>query len=201
MNCSLLWCGTMQSYRCYVRIEGLYRFQMKLEVLRFSKTLIATHRLHGVTPQKTRIDTFSTVEASNLTFQQQLVRFDIEWIFQPCVVIFLVFCCCSFIDYLKPVIIIYTTCFNSKKRSILFLWLLYDSRRERGFVIYFTTPFRQLSIYSVEWQVICEWWIGKDFEGSGRGLILRYHLRIFLEELKKSTKNLSQGSQSPDLEC
>jgi hypothetical protein len=27
------------------------------------------------------------------------------------------------------------------------------------------------SLYSVEWSIICEWWIVKNMEGSGRGLI------------------------------
>jgi hypothetical protein len=45
--------------------------------------------------------------------------------------------------------------------------------------------------------VISERLIGKDLEGSGRGLILGYYLGICLEELKKNPKNLSQDSQSP----
>jgi hypothetical protein len=38
--------------------------------------------------------------------------------------------------------------------------------------------------------------IGKDMEGRGRGLI-RYYPSICLGELKKTTKNFSQDSQSP----
>jgi hypothetical protein len=34
-------------------------------------------------------------------------------------------------------------------------------------------------------------------EGSGRGLILRYYPGIRLEGLRKTTKKLSQDSQSP----
>jgi hypothetical protein len=40
------------------------------------------------------------------------------------------------------------------------------------------------------------WWIGKDLAGSGRGLILKYYPRIRLEELRKTTENLSQDSRS-----
>jgi hypothetical protein len=40
-----------------------------------------------------------------------------------------------------------------------------------------------------------EWWIGKDMEGSGRGLILRYYPCICLEGLRKATKILSQDIQ------
>jgi hypothetical protein len=39
-----------------------------------------------------------------------------------------------------------------------------------------------------------EW---KDFEGGGRGLILRYYPSIRLEGLRKITKSLSQDSRSP----
>jgi hypothetical protein len=35
-----------------------------------------------------------------------------------------------------------------------------------------------------------KWWIGKDYEGSGSGRILKYYAGIRLEELKKTTKNL-----------
>jgi hypothetical protein len=38
--------------------------------------------------------------------------------------------------------------------------------------------------------------VGKDVEGSGRDLLLRYCPSIFLEELRKATKNLSQDSRS-----
>jgi hypothetical protein len=41
-----------------------------------------------------------------------------------------------------------------------------------------------------------EWWIGKDLEGSGSGLIVRYYVGIFLEGLSKTTKNFSQDSRS-----
>jgi hypothetical protein len=34
-------------------------------------------------------------------------------------------------------------------------------------------------------------------KGGGRGLILMYHPFIFLEELRKSTKNLSQDNRTP----
>jgi hypothetical protein len=39
--------------------------------------------------------------------------------------------------------------------------------------------------------------MGKDSEGSGSGLILRYYPRIFLEVLRKPMKKLSQDSWSP----
>jgi hypothetical protein len=39
------------------------------------------------------------------------------------------------------------------------------------FVFYLTTLFSKVRLHSVEWRIICEWWIGKDVEGSGRGLI------------------------------
>jgi hypothetical protein len=45
---------------------------------------------------------------------------------------------------------------------------------------------------------IKEWWIGKNFEGSDRGLILGYYLGIRLDGLRKTTENLSQGSRSPE---
>jgi hypothetical protein len=38
---------------------------------------------------------------------------------------------------------------------------------------------------------ISEWWLGKDSEGSGNGLILRYYPSICLEGLRKTMKNLS----------
>jgi hypothetical protein len=38
--------------------------------------------------------------------------------------------------------------------------------------------------------------IGKDLEGSGRGLMLRYYLRIRLEELWKTPKTRSQVNLS-----
>jgi hypothetical protein len=41
-------------------------------------------------------------------------------------------------------------------------------------------------------RVINEWWIGKDVERSGRGLILRYYPEICLERLRKTTKTLSR---------
>jgi hypothetical protein len=47
-------------------------------------------------------------------------------------------------------------------------------------------------------RVINEWWIRKDLEESGRRIILRYYLGIRMEGLRKSTKNVSQDSRSPD---
>jgi hypothetical protein len=44
--------------------------------------------------------------------------------------------------------------------------------------------------------VINELWIGKDFEESGRGLILRYYLGIRLEKVTETMKKLSQYNQS-----
>jgi hypothetical protein len=46
--------------------------------------------------------------------------------------------------------------------------------------------------------VIHEWWIGKELEGSGNGLILRHYPGIRLEELIKTTKILIQDSLSLD---
>jgi hypothetical protein len=45
-------------------------------------------------------------------------------------------------------------------------------------------------------RVISEWWIGKDLEGSGHDLILRYYPGICLEGLRKTMKTLRQDSQS-----
>jgi hypothetical protein len=44
---------------------------------------------------------------------------------------------------------------------------------------------------------ISEWRIGKDLEGSGRGLILKYYSGIRVEGLRKTTKDLSQDSRFP----
>jgi hypothetical protein len=44
-------------------------------------------------------------------------------------------------------------------------------------------------------------WIGKDVEGSGHGLILRYCLGICLEGLRKTTKNLGQDNWSVGSVC
>jgi hypothetical protein len=38
---------------------------------------------------------------------------------------------------------------------------------------------------------------GKYLEGNGSGLILRYYPGVFLEGLRNTTKDLSQGSRSP----
>jgi hypothetical protein len=40
--------------------------------------------------------------------------------------------------------------------------------------------------------LIYEWWIGKDLEGSGRGIVLRHYPDSLLEGLGKTTRNLSQ---------
>jgi hypothetical protein len=39
--------------------------------------------------------------------------------------------------------------------------------------------------------------MGKDVEGSGHGLILRYYPGLCLEGLRKTTRNLRQDSWSP----
>jgi hypothetical protein len=44
--------------------------------------------------------------------------------------------------------------------------------------------------------LISECWIGKNLEGSGRGLIFRCCPDLHLEGLKENTKNLSQGGRS-----
>jgi alpha-beta hydrolase superfamily lysophospholipase len=61
------------------------------------------------------------------------------------------------------------------------------------FVLYFTTLFQQLSLYSVEWNGD-KWmmnWIG--FGRSGGGLIVRRYPRISLEGLSKTTKLCLSG--------
>jgi hypothetical protein len=45
--------------------------------------------------------------------------------------------------------------------------------------------------------VISEFWIGKDLEGSSRGLILSYYPGMHLERLR-TPQNLSRDSRSPD---
>jgi hypothetical protein len=44
--------------------------------------------------------------------------------------------------------------------------------------------------------MISEWWIGKDLEGSDRGLILRGCSRIRLEELRKTIRSQSEFPDS-----
>jgi hypothetical protein len=44
--------------------------------------------------------------------------------------------------------------------------------------------------------MMSEWWIGKNVEKSGHGLILRYYTSICLEGLGKTLKTLSQDSLS-----
>jgi hypothetical protein len=46
-------------------------------------------------------------------------------------------------------------------------------------------------------RVICEWRIGKDFEGNSCGLILRRYPGICLEGPRKITKDLNHDSSSP----
>jgi hypothetical protein len=46
-------------------------------------------------------------------------------------------------------------------------------------------------------RMINKQWIGKDVEGSGRGINLRYCPNICLKELRTATKNLSQDSRGP----
>jgi hypothetical protein len=61
----------------------------------------------------------------------------------------------------------------------------------------FNDFFQQLSLYSVQWKGICELWIGKDLEGSDRGLILRHYPGFRLEGLGRNTENLCQYRRSP----
>jgi hypothetical protein len=49
-------------------------------------------------------------------------------------------------------------------------------------------------VHHIKWKG--DKWLGKDLEGSGHGLVLRYHPGIHLEELRKTTKNLSQNIRS-----
>jgi hypothetical protein len=65
------------------------------------------------------------------------------------------------------------------------------------FVVSSLTLFQWLTLHSTEWRAISEWWIGKNVEGSGSGLILRYYPCICLNGAKKTTRNLSQDRQSP----
>jgi hypothetical protein len=46
-------------------------------------------------------------------------------------------------------------------------------------------------------KVISDWWIGKDLEGSGCGLILRYYPGSRLEGLSKTKKIITQNSLFP----
>jgi hypothetical protein len=48
----------------------------------------------------------------------------------------------------------------------------------------FNNVFQQLRLYSAVWKGD-KWWTENDFEGSGRGLILRYYCGIRLERLRK----------------
>jgi hypothetical protein len=49
-------------------------------------------------------------------------------------------------------------------------------------------------------RVISDWRIGKELEGGGRGIILRYYPSIRLEGLRKTTRHLSQDSRPPSLD-
>jgi hypothetical protein len=66
------------------------------------------------------------------------------------------------------------------------------------FVVYLTMHFHHWDYIASSKMVISEWWIEKDLEGSGRGLILRYCPWIRLEGLKKTTKPLRQDSRIPN---
>jgi hypothetical protein len=57
--------------------------------------------------------------------------------------------------------------------------------------------FRNYDFTSSNERVMSELWIGKDFDGNGRGLIWSYYAGTCLEGLRGTTKNLSQDSQSP----
>jgi hypothetical protein len=48
--------------------------------------------------------------------------------------------------------------------------------------------FQKLRLYSFKWKVISEWQNGKDLDGSGNGLILRYRPDFWLEGLRKTAK-------------
>jgi hypothetical protein len=64
------------------------------------------------------------------------------------------------------------------------------------FIIYFTALFRRLRLCSVG-RKGDKWWTGKDLEGSGGCLILRYYPGIRLEGLRETTRNLCQDCRSP----
>jgi hypothetical protein len=67
-------------------------------------------------------------------------------------------------------------------------------------VVYLTALFSVTRLYSIDDRMISEWlWVGKALVGSGHGLILRYYPGIRLEGLRKTTRNLNQGSQSTGL--
>jgi hypothetical protein len=63
----------------------------------------------------------------------------------------------------------------------------------------FNFVFQWLRLCSVEWRCNSEWLIGKDLEGSGCILVLRFYPCICLEGLRKNTENLSQVA-SPQAE-
>jgi hypothetical protein len=62
------------------------------------------------------------------------------------------------------------------------------------YVVHLTMLFQWPKLHSIKWNG--DKWIGKDLEGSGHGLILRCYPKIFLEELRKIMKILSQDSRS-----
>jgi hypothetical protein len=60
----------------------------------------------------------------------------------------------------------------------LVVYLLYDA-------------FWVTRLYGIDDRVTSEWWIRKNFVGSGRGLILRYYPGIRLEGLRKTTNSVT----------
>jgi hypothetical protein len=58
-------------------------------------------------------------------------------------------------------------------------------------VVNLTTPFNNEDYITLNERLIGKLWIGKDLEGSGHGLILRYYPCIRLGGLGKTIKNLS----------
>jgi hypothetical protein len=84
---------------------------------------------------------------------------------------------------------------GSRSKGSLIIYLLI-SRVFILFVVYLTMLSQWLNVASNE-LVLSEWWVGKDLEGSGRGLILRYYHGIRLEQLRKTMKQLSQDSRTP----
>jgi hypothetical protein len=75
----------------------------------------------------------------------------------------------------------------------------YNSTALLTFLIYLTALFRD-PVYrykASERMGDSEWGVGKNVEGSGRGLIPRYYSSIYVEGLRKTTKNHNQDSRSP----
>jgi hypothetical protein len=74
---------------------------------------------------------------------------------------------------------------TTKNNIVSFILLQFILRR----------PFSNYDYMASDERVISEWWIGKDLEENGRGLILRYNPSIFLKELRKTTKTVTTAGR------